>query len=67
MSPESVTIAATMVGYVGVILIVAVVIAVAVILVIEFGYDVRDELAEKRAVTTGIETFIDNWISAVNR
>ena len=54
-------------GYIGVIVIVAVVIAVAVILVIEFGYDVRDERAEKRAVITGIDTFIDDWISAVNR
>ena len=50
-------------GYFGVILIIAVVIAVAVILVIEFGYDVRDELAEKRAAVDGIDTFIDDWIA----
>ena len=54
-------------GYIGVILIVAVVIAVAIILVIEFGYDVRDELAEKRAVVSGIETFIDDWITRSGR
>lgn len=63
----SVTIAAAMLGYIGAVLIVAVVIAVAVILVIEFGYDVRDERAEKRAVVSGIDTFIDDWISDVNR
>ena len=55
------------VGYIGVILIVCVVIAVAVILVIEFGYDVRDELAEKRAAVSGIDTFIDDFIVDVNR
>ena len=54
-------------GYIGVILIVAVVIAVAVILVIEFGYDVRDERAEKRAVVSGLDTFIDDFIVDVNR
>ena len=52
-------------GYIGVILIVCVVIAVAVILVIEFGADVRDERAEKRAVVDGIDTFIDDWIAEI--
>ena len=52
-------------GYIGVILIVAVVLAVAVILVVEFGYDVRDELAEKRAAVDGIDTFIDDWITEI--